>query len=186
MGTSYQPEGGFLGERLEETVKALTVVFLVAFSLFLISVYQSELEEYVFYMHFLYLPIVLGAFWWGKKGVAIAVFLGGAVTAIAMLTGSSQEEIFSSVIEAMLFVIVAALVGMLSDEKQRALEEELCFKRDTAHYFFNPICIAEGNLELAHLKTSEDVDKELGEAARAVERIKNVVVNVVEKGEIHE
>jgi len=186
MGTSYQPEKRLFGERLEETIKVLTVVFLVVFSLFLVSVYRSELEEYVFYMHFLYLPIVLGTFWWGKKGITVAAFLGGAVIAIAMLTGSPQEDIFSSLIEAVLFVIVAALVGMLSDEKQRALEKEMCFKRDTAHYFFNPICIAEGNLELARLKASEDIDKELDEAARAVGRIKTVVVNVVEKGEIHE
>jgi glucose-6-phosphate-specific signal transduction histidine kinase len=186
MGDAYQPGSGILGERLEETVKVLTVLFLIAFSLFLISLYRAELEEYVFYLHFLYLPIVLAAFWWGTRGIAVAAFLGGSVVAIAMLTGSPQEELFSGLIAALLFIIVAALVGMLSDEKQRAIEKELCFKRDTAHYFFNPICIAEGNLELARHKTSGDIDRELGETERAVERIKRVVVNVVEKGEIHE
>lgn len=186
MGDRYHPGEGLLDERLEETVKLLTVIFLVAFSLFLISIYQAELKEYIFYMHFLYLPIVLATFWWGKKGIAVAAFLGGAVISLAVLSESPQEEIFSTLIEAALFIIVAALVGMLSDEKQRALEKELCFKRDTAHYFFNPICVAEGNLELAQLKASDDVDKELRETERAVERIKKVVVNVVEQGEIHE
>ena len=60
-----------------------------------------------------------------------------------------SEEIFSSGIGAILYVIVAALVGSLSDEKQLALEKEMHFKLDTAHYFFNPLCIAEGNLDLA-------------------------------------
>jgi glucose-6-phosphate-specific signal transduction histidine kinase len=186
MGAVYQPDEGLLGERLEETIKVLTVVFLVAFSLFLISLYRAELEEYVFYMHFLYLPIVLATFWWGKQGIAVGAFLGIAVIIITVLTGSTQEEIFSSLIEATLFVIVAALVGMLSDEKQQALEQELCFKRDTAHYFFNPLCIAEGNLELARLKAPDDLKKEISETEHAVARIKKVVVNVVERGEIHE
>lgn len=186
MDAAYQPTSRYLGERLEETIKVLTVVFLVAFSLFLVSLYRAELQEYVFYLHFLYIPIVLATFWWGKKGIAVAAFLGGTVIAVAVLTRSPQEEIFSSVIEAMLFIIVAALVGMLSDEKQRALEKELCFKRDTAHYFFNPVCIAEGNLELMRLKASEDIDEELSEIEHAIKRIKKVVVNVVEKGEIHE
>lgn len=186
MGAAYQPEGGLLSERLEETIKGLTVVFLIAFSLFLVSLYRTELEEYVFYLHFLYLPIVLATFWWGKRGITVAGFLGAAIVAIAILTESPQEDIFSSVIEAALFVIVAALVGMLSDEKQRAIEEERCFKRDTAHHFFNPICIAEGNLELARRKASSDIDRELTEMERAIRRIKKVVVNVVERGEIHE
>ena len=186
MGTVYPPDEGLVGEQLEEIVKALTVVFLVAFSLFLVSLYRAELEEYVFYMHFLYLPIVLATFWWGKQGITVGAFLGITVIAITILTGSTQQEIFSSLIEAALFVIVAALVGMLSDEKQRALERELCFKRDTAHYFFNPICIAEGNLELARLKAPDDLDKEISQTEQAIARIKKVVVNVVERGEIHE
>ncbi len=186
MGAIDDVPGSDRNDRLEETVKLLTVAFLVAFSLFLISIYQAELQGYIFYMHFLYLPIVLATFWWGKKGVTVAVFLGGAVITLAVLTRRPQEAIFSSLIEAALFIIVAALVGTLSDEKQRALEKELCFKRDTAHYFFNPICIVEGNLELAHRKAPDELGKELREAERAVERIKKVVVNVVEEGEIHE
>ena len=73
------------------------------------------------------------------------------------------------------------------NEMKRALEEERKFKADTAHYFFNPLCIAKGYLELA---MKDEVDAEQREKLKAiinaVERVENVVKNVVIKGEVRE
>ena len=73
------------------------------------------------------------------------------------------------------------------NEMKRALEEERKFKADTAHYFFNPLCIAKGYLELA---MKDEVDAEQREKLKAiinaVERVENVVKNVVMKGEVRE
>lgn len=69
------------------------------------------------------------------------------------------------------------------EEMRRALEEESQFKLWTAHYFFNPIAIAKGYLEIA--KENHDIDK-IEKALDAIERIEKVVKNVVTKGEIHE
>ncbi|MEA2053938.1 MAG: PAS domain S-box protein [Candidatus Thermoplasmatota archaeon] len=68
-----------------------------------------------------------------------------------------------------------------------ALEQEREFKARTAHYFFNPLCIAKGYLELA-MKDERDADQreKLKAIINAVERVESVVKNVVTKGEIRE
>ena len=175
-----------IGEPLEEKIKILTVIFLTSFSLLLISIFQTQLKDYVFYIHFFYLPIVLSAFWWGKKGAMTSVFLGIFLVLTTIINQEPGKEIFSSGVEATLFVIVALLVGILSDEKNDALKKEMQFKLDTAHYFFNPICVAEGNLDLAIRDAPEAIKEELRNAQIAVQRIKKTVINVVEIGKIHE
>ena len=73
------------------------------------------------------------------------------------------------------------------NEMKRALEEERKFKADTAHYFFNPLCIAKGYLELA-MKDERDAEQreKLKTIVNAVERVETVVKNVVMKGEVRE
>ena len=73
------------------------------------------------------------------------------------------------------------------NEMRRALEEEKKFKADTAHYFFNPLCIAKGYLELA-MKDEKDAEQreKLKTIVNAVERVETVVKNVVMKGEVRE
>ncbi len=70
------------------------------------------------------------------------------------------------------------------EEMRRALEEERRFKADTAHYFFNPIAIAKGYLEIAK-EDGGDIEK-IEKALKAIERIERVVKNVVIRGEIRE
>ena len=79
-------------------------------------------------------------------------------------------------------------VGILTDitDVRKAYETKRKFIEDTSHYFFNPIAIAKGYLELAMEKSDGEKDKMLSKVKEAVERIENVVKNIVEKGEIHE
>ncbi len=69
------------------------------------------------------------------------------------------------------------------EEMKRALEKEKEFKLKTAHYFFNPLLIAKGYLEIASEKCHQE---EIEKAKRAVERIEKVIKNIVTKGEIRE
>ena len=152
----------------------------------LISIFQRYLEGYDFHLYFFFLPIVLAAFWWGKKGVAISLLLGFFLITIDILDKAPQKDLFSDVIKSLLFFHVALLVGVISDEKNEAIKKEIKFKLDTAHYFFNPLCIAEGNLDLLMHDASGEIKERLSDVKSAVQRIKKVAVNVVELGEIHE
>ena len=61
------------------------------------------------------------------------------------------------------------------------------FKEDIAHYFFNPIVIAKGYLNLLSDKNLEPHDKEKIEKIKiAIERIEAVVKNIVVNGKIVE
>jgi len=68
-------------------------------------------------------------------------------------------------------------------ELRKALEKEKEFKMRTAHYFFNPILIAKGYLEMVREKCHHE---EIEKAIRAIERIENVIKNIVREGEIKE
>ncbi len=66
---------------------------------------------------------------------------------------------------------------------REAFEREREFKLKTSHHFLNPICIAKGYLELLR----EECNKgEIERAIRAIERIENVIKNIVKKGRIEE
>ncbi|MCD6512780.1 MAG: PAS domain S-box protein [Thermoplasmata archaeon] len=79
-------------------------------------------------------------------------------------------------------------VGILTDvtDIRMVYETKRKFIEDTSHYFFNPIAIAKGYLELAMEKRDGERDKMLNKVKEAIERIESVVRNIVEKGEIHE
>ena len=69
------------------------------------------------------------------------------------------------------------------EKLEKALQQEKEFKLKTAHYFFNPLCIAKGYLEMVKKDCrKEEIDKII----EAIERIEKVIKNVVQKGEISE
>ena len=81
--------------------------------------------------------------------------------------------------------IAAGMAKIDAEERMRkALEREREFKLRTAHYFFNPICIAKGFLELA-LEEGDGKDKIL-KAIDAINRVEKVIKNITERGEIRE
>lgn len=121
----------------------------------------------------------------GKKSIVVPAFLVTFLISTNFFKGDTKE-MFSSFIGGILLIIVALLVAILSEEKTKALEEEKQFKLKTAHYFFNPICIAEGFIELAIEESPQEIKEKLKIAQNAVQRIKKVVRNVIEKGEIKE
>ena len=69
------------------------------------------------------------------------------------------------------------------EEMKRALEKEKEFKLKTAHYFFNPLSIAEGYLNIVKEKCDH---KEIHKALEAIKRIERVVKNIIQEGEIKE
>jgi len=82
-----------------------------------------------------------------------------------------------------------AFLGVLTDitEIKEIHEKEKKFIERVSHYFFNPICIAKGYIHLAKEKMLSEEDVIMLEKANlAIERVENVVKNIVREGEIHE
>ncbi len=68
---------------------------------------------------------------------------------------------------------------------KEALEKEREFKLRTAHFFFNPLAIAKGYLQVA-LHEKDDIETKIEMAMKAIERVEKVVKNVTQRGEIIE
>lgn len=81
-------------------------------------------------------------------------------------------------------IATAVNAAKLHRRMEHALQQEREFKMATAHYFFNPICIAKGFLELA-LEEDDGKDK-IAKAIAAIGRVESVVKNVTQRGEIRE
>ena len=75
-------------------------------------------------------------------------------------------------------------VEILLDEarlqRERAVEREKRFIEEISHYFFNPLCVAKGYLLLLERNVVRDEQKkDIEGVKRAVERIENMVMDVV-------
>ncbi len=93
------------------------------------------------------------------------------------------KKILSSVSEE----IAAGIAKIKAEEEmRRIIEEEKKFKMDTAHYFFNPITIAKGYLDLVVNEVPEEQRKKVEAAYHAISRVEKVVKNATQRGEIRE
>ena len=85
--------------------------------------------------------------------------------------------------------------GLIKDDELKKMEEEIdkmqkrfeSFKENMSHYFFNPLVIAKGYLDLLMEKDLEKDEKEsIIKIKNAIDRIENVVKNIVIEGKIKE
>jgi K+-sensing histidine kinase KdpD len=61
--------------RGKEKYKIFIMSILIAISCFLTFYFHVIFETGVVFSHFFYIPIILAALWWKRKGLGVAVFL---------------------------------------------------------------------------------------------------------------
>lgn len=69
---------------------------------------------------------------------------------------------------------------------QKVLERERKFLEEVSHYFFNPLCIAKGYLDLSIPNADPQLRRKLEITKQAVSRVENVVKHIVTEGKIYE
>ena len=110
------------------------VLLSTIFACILLSIYGSFFMNITLvYTHFYYIPILLAGIWYQKKAVYIALGLGTAHVLIAFfsavpLTGSEFAR-------ASIFIVVAYIVGLVSEEKAKG-EEKLRVSEEKYRAFF--------------------------------------------------
>ncbi|MBU4403209.1 MAG: PAS domain-containing protein [Actinobacteria bacterium] len=102
-------------------VKITVMAVLLAVALFLIF-YSHAVNIETVYTHSLYIPIVIVAIWWKRKGVCVAVFLAIAVV-LAHVFVSPGMPIADDVARAVSFVVIALVVALLCEKIETLLEE---------------------------------------------------------------
>ena len=75
---------------------------------------------------------------------------------------------------------VEVLLNEARVQREQAVEREKRFIEEISHYFFNPLCVAKGYLLLLERNVARDEQKkDIEGVKRAVERIENMVIDVV-------
>lgn len=95
----------------------------------------------------------------------------------------------------------ALLVNLMDVSREKQMEEKLHLSRkqmedvaererrfieDLSHYFFNPLCIAKGYIDLSLREASPTLRRKLEITREAVDRVETVVKHVVTEGRIYE
>ncbi len=110
------------------------------------------LHTEIVFTHFFYLPIVLTGFWWGRRAIWLAVFLGGWFVASATLVRPGIPEMPTFLRFGML-VLVGVVVGTLREQSlktERRLRETRDYLDSLIHHSNAPIVVwdAQGKITL--------------------------------------
>ena len=76
--------------------------------------YHTVMASGVIFTHLFYIPIVLAAIWWKKRGTFVALILG-AILIVSHLLFMKGVPLTDDVIRAMMFIIVSSVVAMLAE-----------------------------------------------------------------------
>lgn len=109
-----------LGGRNNAFKYSFISVMLVA-ALALMFYYHSVVQTGVIFTHLFYIPIVLAAICWGRKGVSVSVFLG-IMLLISHALFLKGVPFIEDVIRAGMFVVVGGVVGWLMEDVKRVRE----------------------------------------------------------------
>ncbi|MFH1934106.1 MAG: PAS domain S-box protein [Pseudomonadota bacterium] len=98
----------------------LTLLILLILCCISITYYSHFiLRTEVVFSHFFYVPIVWAAFWWGRRSVWVAVFLGGWLMASDALSPSVHVLEISNLLRSGMFVVIGLTVGALREHALR-------------------------------------------------------------------
>jgi PAS domain S-box-containing protein len=101
----------------KETQKIIVMASLVVFSCFLTVYFHLVLGICTIFTHFFYIPVILAAFWWKRKGIVVAVFLAGVLIAGHMLF--SGDVGIDDYIRACAFIVISIVVALLCEQIAR-------------------------------------------------------------------
>ncbi|MDP2815964.1 MAG: PAS domain S-box protein, partial [Rectinemataceae bacterium] len=98
----------------KETQKIIVMAALVAFGCFLTVYFHMVLGICTIYTHMFYIPVILAAFWWKRKGIIVAVFLA-VVLIIGHKVISGDVGIVEDDLRGFSFILVSTVVALLSE-----------------------------------------------------------------------
>ena len=92
--------------------KTAIMIILLLGACILTYYYHTALATGAIFTHFFYIPIILSALWWGKKGIFVAVFLGVLVL-VSHALFLKEIPFTDNIIRAVMFVVIGGVVSWL-------------------------------------------------------------------------
>ncbi len=190
-----------------EHARLLVIGILLGICFFLTYYFHTVLQTGGFFNHFFYIPIILSAFWWKRKGVFVALF-SAAFLVFSHLFLRMAVESYNDYFRAFLFLITAIIVAVLSErvaKSEQSLRESEVFHRITLSSMLDAIFITndegrftfvgsnanvifgyspENILQMGHISNIFGEDLFDPEAFSAAKVIKNIEKSITDKSGI--
>jgi PAS domain S-box-containing protein len=97
---------------LKEKYKIPVIVILLAITLLLTYYCHAVLRAGVLFTHFFYIPIIMAALWWERKGLIVAIFLAGMLFISDVIF---KLPIFDDIVRGSMFIVIGSIVAVLSE-----------------------------------------------------------------------
>lgn len=106
------------------------LILLVAISLALEVIVHHMMGITIVYSHFFYVPVVLGAVWYGKRAVLVGLFLAAIYLGdYFLINGAISADVAG---RALMFVAVALVIGLVMDSIRKEQERAMTQVADAA------------------------------------------------------
>ena len=105
--------------KFEKQIKIISMAIVVT-ALILLTFYFHQIQGTGrVFTHLFYIPIILGALWWGRTGTLIALFLGGMLI-LSHLIHRSELPGLNDYLRTVMFLLVSAMVVVIRNRMLRA------------------------------------------------------------------
>ncbi len=149
----------------KEKSKILIMVILLAIASFFTYYFLAVLRIANVFTHFFYIPIVLAALWWKRKGMVVAVFLV-ALLLLSIIFLRNERLTYDDALRAFMFMVIAFLVVLLCEKIEKSNEE---LKKHQKHL---EDMVNERTAELRN--TNKQFQQEITERKMADEKLREV------------
>ncbi len=147
----------------KDRYKIQVIAILLAVACVLIYYFHAVLKTDVIFSHFFYIPIILAAFWWKRKGLSVAIFLAVLLllSDFFILPGATVVDAF---LRSLMLVVIAFIVAILSEQIAK-VKEQLQKHRDRLE-------------ELVEERTAE-LQREINERKQVEKELTRTVADLV-------
>lgn len=116
--------------------KLISIAFLILLTTsFHLRTVPSDYAVHMLHRELFFIPIILSSFWFGlRSGMFVAVIVSMVYTPLVLQHGHQQHEIFIAqlLVQVIMYLFVAGLIGWLSDRKRKQQREMLKGERETS------------------------------------------------------
>jgi PAS domain S-box len=96
------------------------VFSLIALSCILTYYFHFVLKSGILFTHFYYIPIILAAVWWKRKGLWVPIFLAGVLIFISSLSPLENDYIYYDLFRSAIFISVSVITVLLSERIEKS------------------------------------------------------------------
>ncbi|MCU0821386.1 MAG: ATP-binding protein [Spirochaetes bacterium] len=98
-------------------VSVISILLLICFALNFFC--YAVLKSGVVFSHFFYIPIVLSALWWRRRGIWVAVILSAVFILSSHMFFHNFTDVLGNYMRASIFMLISVFVALLAEEKEK-------------------------------------------------------------------